>query len=116
MYSSGNSGFRSQDSSTDEEKNDNNLVFNKDGYLEFGPDDSRNPKNWNTSRKCFITATAILLVMNATFASSAPSANIAGISQDLHVSTEAANLVTTVFLLGYCAGPLVWAPLSEFYG
>jgi len=22
----------------------------------------------------------------------------------------------TLFLLGYCAGPLFWAPLSEFYG
>lgn len=25
-------------------------------------------------------------------------------------------MVTTLFLLGYCAGPLIWAPLSEFYG
>lgn len=25
-------------------------------------------------------------------------------------------MVITLFLLGYCAGPLVFAPLSEFYG
>ena len=54
--------------------------------------------------------------MNATFSSSAPSGSFEGVSQDLHVSTEAAGLVTTLFLLGYCAGPLFWAPLSEFYG
>lgn len=35
---------------------------------------------------------------------------------DLGVSPEAAGLVTTMFLFGYCAGPLIWAPLSEFYG
>ena len=29
---------------------------------------------------------------------------------------EASGLVITVFLLGYVAGPLVFAPLSEFYG
>ncbi|KAI2701352.1 hypothetical protein CBS147332_7954 [Penicillium roqueforti] len=54
--------------------------------------------------------------MNVTFSSSAPSGAFRGISNDLHVSTEAAGLVTTLFLLGYCAGPLFWAPLSEFYG
>lgn len=32
------------------------------------------------------------------------------------MSTEAAGLTVTVFLLGYSFGPLVFAPLSEFYG
>lgn len=59
---------------------------------------------------------AVLLVVNATFASSSPSATLKGISKDLHVSEEAAALVVTLFLLGYCAGPLIFAPLSEFYG
>ena len=54
--------------------------------------------------------------MNATFASSAPSGSFQSVSEDLHVSVEAAGLVTTLFLLGYCAGPLFWAPLPEFYG
>lgn len=35
---------------------------------------------------------------------------------ELHVSQEAAGLVITLFLLGYVAGPLLWGPLSEFYG
>lgn len=54
--------------------------------------------------------------MNATFASSSPSGCLASISEQLHVSSEAAGLVITLFLLGYCAGPLLFAPLSEFYG
>lgn len=48
--------------------------------------------------------------MNATFASSAPSEAFQGIGDDLDVSVEAAGLVTTLFLLGYCAGLLFWAP------
>ena len=38
------------------------------------------------------------------------------ISKELHVSEEASGLVITLFLLGYVFGPLLWAPLSEFYG
>ena len=102
----------------DEEKNDGDISLNldSDGYLVFAPGDLRDPRQWSISRKCYISAISILLVINATFASSAPTANIAGISRDFNVSAEAAGLVTTTFLLGYCAGPLVWAPLSEFYG
>jgi DHA1 family multidrug resistance protein-like MFS transporter len=95
---------------------DEKLFFDKDGHLEFAPDDPENPKNYSFGRKCYITAIAISLVMNATFSSSAPTGSFQGVSDDLHVSVEAAGLVTTLFLLGYCAGPLFWAPLSEFYG
>ena len=90
--------------------------FNSDGHVDFSPNDAGNPKSWSLARKCYTTALAILIVMNATFSSSAPSAVVQGISTDLHVSVEAASLVTTIFLLGYVAGPLLWAPLSEFYG
>jgi DHA1 family multidrug resistance protein-like MFS transporter len=92
------------------------LSFDEDGYLAFSPDDSENPQNFSFGRKCYITVVAISLVMNATFASSAPTGTLQGIGDDLHVSQEAAGLVTTLFLLGYCGGPLFWAPLSEFYG
>ncbi|KAK9364602.1 MFS general substrate transporter [Lipomyces kononenkoae] len=95
---------------------DEQPFFDKNGHLEFAPDDPENPKNYSFGRKCYITAIAISLVMNATFSSSAPSGSLEDISDDLHVSVEAAGLVTTLFLLGYCAGPLLWAPLSEFYG
>ena len=53
---------------------------------------------------------------SATFASSSPTGCIRGIASHFHVSEEAAYLVITLFLLGYCAGPLFFAPLSEFFG
>ena len=90
--------------------------LNKDGHLDFAPNDIENPKNWSPARRWYITVTAILLVVNATFASSSPSGCLESISEELHVGTEAAGLVITLFLLGYCAGPLIWAPLSEFFG
>ena len=90
--------------------------LNGDGRLDFAPGDLADPSNWSTKRKCYITGVAILLVVNATFASSAPTGAIQGIIKDLDISNEVAGLVTTLFLLGYCTGPLVWAPLSEYYG
>lgn len=86
--------------------NTHNLVFDEEYHLKFGPGDPDNPYNYSFSKKCYITATAIALVMNATFASSAPSRAFQGISNNLNVSVEMAGLVTTLFLLGYCAGPL----------
>lgn len=92
------------------------IYLNENGHLDFAPGDIENPKNWSAVRRWYITVVSVLLVVNATFASSSPSGCLEGISRDLHVSVEAAGLVITVFLLGYCAGPLVFAPLSEFYG
>ncbi|KAG4439235.1 hypothetical protein IFR05_005273 [Cadophora sp. M221] len=89
---------------------------NRNGLLDFSPDDIENPKNWSTKRRWYITVVSVLLVVNATFASSGPSGTLVGIAEHFHVSRVAAGLVITLFLLGYCFGPLFWAPLSEFYG
>ncbi|CAM1511812.1 Fc.00g093250.m01.CDS01 [Cosmosporella sp. VM-42] len=90
--------------------------LNDDGFVDFRPDDIENPHNWSTPRRWAVTLTAVLLVMNATFASSSPSGCFQSISEHFQVSMEAAGLTITLFLLGYVAGPLIFAPLSEFYG
>lgn len=90
--------------------------LNENGHLDFAPGDLENPKEWSTPRRWYCTVVAILLVVNATFASSSPSGCLVGIAEHFHVSTVAAGLVITLFLLGYVAGPLIFAPLSEFYG
>lgn len=38
---------------------------------------------------------------------------VQSIAEWFDVSEEAAGLTITLFLLGYCAGPLIFAPLSE---
>lgn len=90
--------------------------LNDQGLLAFSPNDIENPQNWSTPRRITVTICAVMLVMNATFASSAPSGCIPSIAKDFNISTEAAALTITLFLLGYCAGPLLFAPLSELYG
>lgn len=91
-------------------------ALDKDGNLAFDEGDIENPQNWSMARRTYITLCVVLLVVNATFASSSPSGCLESISEWFGVSTEAASLTVTLFLLGYCAGPLVFAPLSEFYG
>lgn len=54
--------------------------------------------------------------MTATWASSSYSAGTDQIAAQFNVSTEVATLGTTIFLLGFGLGPLLWAPLSEVYG
>ena len=90
--------------------------INKNGHLDFAPGDLENPKEWSTKRRWYITVVGVSLVMNATFASSSPSGCLGSISKEFHVSEVASGLVITLFLLGYVAGPLLFAPLSEFYG
>jgi DHA1 family multidrug resistance protein-like MFS transporter len=96
--------------------NDEQPYLNENGHIDFAPGDIENPKNWTTVRRWYITTAAVLMVVNATMASSSPSGCLRSISKELHVGEEAAGLVITLFLLGYCAGPLLFAPLSEFYG
>ncbi|KAK8913539.1 Efflux pump FUBT [Metarhizium anisopliae] len=90
--------------------------LNNQGLLAFKPHDVENPQNWSTLRRIAVTICAVMLVMNATFASSAPSGCIPSIAKEFGISKEAAALTITLFLLGYCAGPLLFAPLSELYG
>ncbi|KAH9908874.1 major facilitator superfamily domain-containing protein [Xylariomycetidae sp. FL2044] len=97
-------------------KHEETPYLNENGHVDFRPGDIENPHNWSTTRRWYVTVCSVLLVVNATFASSAPSGCFGSISQEFGVSTEVAGLTITLFLLGYCAGPLVFAPLSEFYG
>lgn len=90
--------------------------LDENGNLTFAHNDIENPKTWSRPRKWAITSISILLVINATFASSGPSAALTSLSDEFHVSEEAAGLTVTVFLITYAFGPLLWAPLSEHFG
>jgi multidrug resistance protein len=57
-----------------------------------------------------------MLVLNSTFASSAPSGISEDIMEHFHISQEVAVLCISLFVAGYCVGPLLWGPLSESFG
>ncbi|KAL7627985.1 hypothetical protein AAE478_002181 [Parahypoxylon ruwenzoriense] len=81
-----------------------------------GPDDPYHPLNWPRRKKVTTTLLYGLVTMTATWASSSYSAGTKQIAEQFDVGTQTATLGTTLFLLGFGIGPLLFAPLSEVYG
>jgi len=81
-----------------------------------GPDDPTNPQNWSKRYKWFITVICCVMTVNVTFASSAPTSATIAIAKHFRVSDEMAFLITTLFLVGYVFGPIIWGPGSELFG
>ncbi|KAG7099111.1 hypothetical protein E1B28_000984 [Marasmius oreades] len=79
-------------------------------------DDPYNPQGWSAATKWYITMQAGLLVLNATFASSAPGGIAQALIEEFHFSREVQILTVSLFVAGYCVGPLLWGPLSEEFG
>ncbi|KAI8724854.1 MFS domain-containing protein [Fusarium sp. LHS14.1] len=90
--------------------------INERGYVDFKSGDAGNPRNWSRTRRWTITSIAVLLALNGNFSSSIFAASLDSVMYEFNVSEIAAALTTTLFLLGFCAGPFIFAPLSEFYG
>ncbi|KAM0814749.1 putative Major facilitator superfamily domain-containing protein [Seiridium cardinale] len=89
----------------------------QDQLVDFeGPDDPYHPLNWSLRKKVSTTMLYGLVTMTATWASSSYSAGTAQIAEEFHVGTQVAVLGTSLFLVGFGLGPLLWAPLSEVYG
>ncbi|KAI0141847.1 major facilitator superfamily domain-containing protein [Xylariaceae sp. FL1272] len=89
----------------------------EDVLVDFeGPDDPYRPMNWPTQKKVITTVIYGLVTGTATWASSSYSAGNAQVADEYHVSDEVAVLGTSLFLVGFGLGPLLWAPLSEVYG
>ena len=68
-----------------------------------------------TSR-LLVTAIASYTCLCSTFTSSVFSATTSDLADYFRVSIEVSTLSTSLFVLGYAFGPLVWGPLSELYG
>jgi hypothetical protein len=54
--------------------------------------------------------------LSSTFSSSAPSALVPTFMEEFGISQEVGTLTVSLFVCGYCVGPLIWGPLSEQYG
>ncbi|KAG2023094.1 multidrug transporter [Coprinopsis cinerea AmutBmut pab1-1] len=88
-----------------------------DPYLvEFDENDPANPKNWSTRRKWYLTMASGLFVLNATFASSSPSGIFPNLVEEFKMSEIVGTLTLSLFVTGYCVGPILWGPLSEQFG
>ncbi|KAI6907492.1 putative bicyclomycin resistance protein [Hortaea werneckii] len=84
--------------------------------FEEGADDSWNPKNWISWKKFYISTAACCATFVASFNSAIFAAGAAQTSQEFSVGQEVTALGTSLFVLGFASGPLIWAPGSELIG
>lgn len=85
--------------------------------VEFnGKDDPLHPQNWAFNRKLLIGAILAFTCLSSTFTSSIFSASTATVARVFGVGVEVATLSTSLYVLGYAFGPLVWGPFSELQG
>lgn len=103
--------FLESESTVTEEPEDSNVVWWD------GPDDPENPFNWPSWRKivncAMISALSFLTPLGSSmFAPGVPEVMGEFESQ----SKTLAAFVVSVYVLGFAAGPMLFAPLSEIYG
>ncbi|KAK5742509.1 hypothetical protein LTR17_003311 [Elasticomyces elasticus] len=94
------------------------LLPEREEYVvEFdGPSDPSHAQNWPLKTKIIIASILIWDAMAATFASSVFSPAMTQVGQHFHKGREVVTLGTSLFVLGYACGPIIFAPMSELYG
>ncbi|VDC02269.1 unnamed protein product [Peniophora sp. CBMAI 1063] len=89
----------------------------KNPYLvDFEPNDSADAQTWPKTKRWYLTALSAILVLNATFASAAPSGIVPQMMEQFGFGQEVGALTISIFVAGYCLGPILWGPLSEEIG
>ncbi|KAI1338390.1 bicyclomycin resistance protein [Xylariaceae sp. FL0016] len=82
-----------------------------------GPNDPENPYNWPMWRKALSCSLISAMTFVSPLASSVFAPGVPQVLEEFHTtSLEIAAFVVSVYVLGFAAGPLLVAPLSEIYG
>ncbi|KAJ5698846.1 MFS multidrug transporter [Penicillium macrosclerotiorum] len=81
-----------------------------------GPHDPEHPQNFSKTRKWVITVILGLMTICVTFASSVFSTATKVTAEKFKVSQEVMVLATSLFVLGFAFGPIIFGPMSELYG
>jgi multidrug resistance protein len=85
--------------------------------LQFGHNDPTNPYCFSSAKKIFIVLTGMLIVINSAMGSSVASGISTQMSDHFGITDQAQLILpTSLYLVGYVLGPLVFSPLSETYG
>jgi MFS transporter, DHA1 family, multidrug resistance protein len=85
--------------------------------VEFsGFNDPRHGQNFTFKNKLIISSILVWYSLAATFASSIFSAATTAVGEEFNVGREVVTLGTSLFVLGYAVGPMIFAPMSELYG
>ncbi|KAK0736929.1 major facilitator superfamily domain-containing protein [Apiosordaria backusii] len=81
-----------------------------------GKTDPFNPMTYPNYKKWIITLLQAVATLAVAFASTAYSGGVFEIIRYFQVTPTMATLGISLFVFGFAIGPLLWAPLSEFYG
>lgn len=82
----------------------------------FAPGDPANPRNWPEWRKWAIVLILIPVDFNVSWGASGYSPALKKFITDFDVSQEVGTLGLSMFVLGLAFGPMILAPLSEYFG
>ncbi|BDD60104.1 hypothetical protein MPDQ_001934 [Monascus purpureus] len=85
-------------------------------HITFSAGDKDNPRNWPKWRKWYITAMASWLNVVTCLCAGSISSGATGIQKEFRVSEEVTTLSLSLYVLGYAIGPVLLAPLSEYFG
>ena len=103
-------GFIQPQTGHDSDADPNIVDFN-------GPDDPSLAVNWQSSRKWSMVTALSLYTLLTPLASSMFAPGIPELLRDFQsTSMTLGAFVISVYVLGYAAGPMIIAPLSELYG
>ncbi|OJI88405.1 hypothetical protein ASPTUDRAFT_134689 [Aspergillus tubingensis CBS 134.48] len=93
------------------------LPNREDYVVDFdGPDDPQHPLNWPLFTKTLISTIACFGTFIPSFASGVFAPGSAAAAKSFNVGSEVGILGTSLFVLGFAAGPVIWAPASELFG
>ncbi|KAM0721943.1 hypothetical protein Q7P37_002869 [Cladosporium fusiforme] len=85
--------------------------------LHFEHNDPENPYCFSTAKKIFIVLTGMLIVVNSAMGSSVASGIGSQMTDYFGIDSDTQLVLpTSLYLVGYVLGPLVFSPLSETFG
>lgn len=93
------------------------LPEREDYVVEYDSEsDPLHPQNWPMKKKLIIGTSLGYVTLASSFGSSIFSAATSTVATHFGVSSEVGILGTSLYVLGFALGPIVWAPFSELYG
>lgn len=81
--------------------------------IDWLDNDTGNPQNWSSGKKAWVSAQICLLTTSVYIGAAIYTAGITGIQEDFHVSSVAALLGLTLFIVGYGLGPMIWVSCTS---
>ncbi|PLB35330.1 MFS transporter [Aspergillus candidus] len=81
-----------------------------------GSTDPLHPYNWSLLRRVLLVCILCFGTFAGSMNSAIFSAAIEGFSEEFGVGHEVGSLGVALYVLGFAAGPTIWAPLSELIG